>query len=1012
MKALITFLLLSISLAAFPQRNMTLLGNFDYQDDLSDLWGYAANGREYAIVGIESGVSIVDITDPTNPDEIHFIPGVNTIWRDVFTFGQYAYVTNEGGGGLLIIDLSGLPATINSVNRAPNGLTTAHDVFIDENGIAYVVGGNGNNRGALMLDLNVDPWNPPVVGNYTARYVHDTYVRNDTMWSAEINDGIFSVVDVRNKSNPVVITTQSTTGDFTHNTWLSDDGQYLFTTDEVSNANIDAYDISDLSNIRLVGTFQSNAGSNVIPHNVFIKGNFGIISYYRDGVVIFDATQPNNMIEVGNYDTSPLAGNGFNGDWGVYPYLPSGNVIASDIESGLFILGVEYVQAAYLTGLVTDSNTTAALSAVNVTIQQTNTNRTTSATGRYNSGVADSGLYTIIFSKTGYISKVVNNVLLRNGLTTILNVQLIPQFTIPTLSGTVVDSITNIGIPNANVRFESLSGQVYTATTNAQGDFSIANFPAGYYDANAGKWGYVTTGQSATIITNNITFKVQPGWYDDFIFSFGWTQTATATVGTWTRGVPNGTDYNGSPANADIDAQNDYGKFAVVTGNAANAAAGDDDIDGGYTRLVSPIFDISTYTDPYLTYQRWYFNDGGSGTPNDYMRVRITNGTDTVLLEDLTTTANNWTTKQYRITDYVTPSATMKLIVEAADLTPGHLVEGGLDAFRAWDSIVPPSAPVANFSADVQTICPGEIITFSDLSTDDPATWEWTFAGGIPASSTAQNPQITYLTAGTYEVTLVTRNGVGADTITFTNYITVREAPTATATASSPTCVGGNDGTSSITASGNFAPFNVLWSTGDTIFSISNLNAGSYTATVTDDNGCITDVLVDVTEPSPLAINIDATPLSASAANDGSATVSLANGLAPYTYEWSTGETTDSIGGLALGQYQITVTDANGCTGTATFIIDISNGISNALAQSVKLYPNPFSNNFTIDVPALSNRSTEIRIYHITGQLVESHSQMAPFKLNAGTALPAGIYFVEIVQGMEKAVLRVIKTNH
>lgn len=1014
LKALFGLLLLVLtSSSAFAQRNMTFLGNLDYTPDLSDIWGYVdGNGREYAIVGLENAVSIVDVTDPTNPVELHNIPGATTIWRDIKTWGTHAYVTNEGSNGLLIIDLSGLPNTINSVNRAPNGLTTAHNVFIDENGIAYILGGNGNNKGALMLDLNVDPWNPTVVGNYTTRYVHDAYVRNDTLWTAEINDGIFSVINVTNKSNPVVMATQATSGQDAHNLWLSDDGKYLFTTDELSNANIDAYDVSDLGNIRRLGTFQSSPGQNVIPHNVFVKGDFGIISYYRDGVVIFDATQPGNMIEVGNYDTSPFAGDGFNGAWGVYPYLPSGNVLVTDIEEGLFVLGVNYVKACYLTGLVTDSSTGAAISAATVTIQQTNTIRSTSSTGRYNSGVADSGLYTITVTKTGYITKVVNNVLLRNGLTTTVNAKLVRETIMPTLTGTVVDSITNTGIPNALVRFENADGRVFTATANAQGNYSISNFPTGYYTAFAGKWGKVTSGKTALITSNTYDFRLKDGWYDDFLFSFNWLVNGTATSGAWTRAIPNGTSLNGIPSNPSLDVSTDFGKFAYVTGNDPDPGAGTDDVDGGYTRLTSPIFDVTAFADGYVSYYRWFVNDGGSSTPNDYMTVKITNGTDTVQLENITATSNGWIGKLYRIQDYLTPTTTMKLLVETADLNPGHIVEGGLDFFRAYDSIVPPSGPTANFTSTTQTVCPGEIVTFSDLSIDDPATWQWSFPGAIPSSSTLQNPQVAYLNPGTYNVTLIASNGIGADTFSITNYITVREAPTVTTTVTSPTCFGGGNGSASITATGNFGPFSIDWNTGSSALSLAGLSEGSYTATVTDANGCTTEALVDIENPAPLNIQVSTTPLTASAASDGMATVSVTNGAAPYTYAWSNGTTAPTNTGLALGQYTVTVTDANNCSNTASFIIDIANSVTNLLLSQIKHYPNPFSNEFTIQVPLVSNPITTIRIYHITGQLLENHIATAPVTQTIGSTLAAGVYMVEIQQGSEKATLRIIKTNN
>ncbi len=993
---------------------MTFLGNLDYTPDLSDIWGYVDdNGKEYAIVGLENAVSIVDVSNPANPIELENIPGASTIWRDMKVWGKYAYVTNEGGNGLLIINLTNLPNSVTFVNRAPNGLTTAHNIFIDENGIAYILGGNGPNRGALMLDLNVDPWNPPVIGNYSTRYVHDAFVRNDTLWTAEINDGIFSVIDVSNKSNPVVMATQATSSNDAHNLWLSDNGKYLFTTDELPDANIDAYDVSDLGNISRLGVFQSSPGENVIPHNVFLKGDFGIISYYRDGVVIFDATQPGNMIEVGNYDTSPsFSGNGFNGAWGVYPYLPSGNILVTDIENGLFILSANFVKACYLTGLITDSITNAAISAATVTIQQTNTIRNTSATGRYNSGVADSGLYTITISKAGYISKVVNNVLLRNGITTTVNAKLIPQTTLPTFTGSVVDSVTNIGIPNALVRFENANGQVFTATANAQGDYSINNFTTGLYTAYAGKWGYETSGKTVLITGNTQNFRLKEGWYDDFIFSFGWTANSTATSGFWTRDIPNGTSLNGLPSNPGLDVSTDFGGFAVVTGNDPDPNAGTDDVDGGFVRLISPIFDLSSYNDAYVSYYHWFVNDGGSSAPNDYYTVSISNGSDTLELENLSNTTNGWELMRFRVQDYLTPTANMRLFVETADLNPGHIVEGGFDFFRAYDSIVPPSAPTANFASNSQTVCPGEIVSFNDLSTDDPASWQWLFIGGTPSSSNNQNPQVTYLNPGTYAVTLIANNGVGADTVSINNYLTVREAPSATTSITIPTCFGGNDGTATVTATGNFSPFITEWSTGETNITTTGLSAGSYTVTVTDANGCSVENLVDVNNPAALNIVVTTTPLSNVSAADGTASVTVTNGTAPFAYNWSSGNIGELETDLALGQYNITVTDAQGCSNTATFIIDVSSNVSNLLKDNVALYPNPFTEEFILDVPAISNPNTTISIYTIAGQLLETHNLTAPAKLSFGSNLAAGIYFAEITQGNEKIVVRVVKTNN
>jgi len=88
------------------QTQLNLLGQLPYADGLNDIWGYAANGNEYAIVGLVTGVSIVDVTNPANPAETQFIPHVSTTWRDIKTWGNRAYVINEAQDGLTLTRLT------------------------------------------------------------------------------------------------------------------------------------------------------------------------------------------------------------------------------------------------------------------------------------------------------------------------------------------------------------------------------------------------------------------------------------------------------------------------------------------------------------------------------------------------------------------------------------------------------------------------------------------------------------------------------------------------------------------------------------------------------------------------------------------------------------------------------------------------------------------------------------------------------------------------------------------
>ncbi|MCS6916782.1 MAG: choice-of-anchor B family protein, partial [Chitinophagales bacterium] len=423
MKHLLRTLLLLVLSAffrlAFAQQNMTLLSKFTYTQNLASVWGYAANGKEYALVGVFSGLSIVDVTNPTAPVQVQFVPTWNSSWHEIKTWNHYAYVTNESGGGLLIVDLSGLPNSAPYVNWTGGSLNlqTGHSLFIDEFGICYINGPNIANGGTVFLDLNPDPMNPTYLGAYTENYVHDCYVRNNIMYTAEIYKGWFRVVDVSNKSNPVVLAQKSTPGNFTHNTDLSDNGMYLYTTDEKTNSYVTSFDISNLSNITELDRFQANPGTNSIGHNVHVKGNYLVIAYYRDGVIIADAHNPNNLIKVGSYDTSPLSGSGFNGCWEAYPYLPSGNILASDIEQGLYVLGVTYTPAAYLSGTVTDFSTSAALNSVSVSISgAAGSETTTNLSGTYNTGHGTAGTYSVVFSKTGYHTKTISNVSLTNGV--------------------------------------------------------------------------------------------------------------------------------------------------------------------------------------------------------------------------------------------------------------------------------------------------------------------------------------------------------------------------------------------------------------------------------------------------------------------------------------------------------------------------------------------------------------------------------------------------------------------
>jgi choice-of-anchor B domain-containing protein len=271
-----------ISSNLYSQLNITYKSKLPFPGkQLSNLWGYTDSlGREFALVGHSTGMTIVDVTDPTTPASLFTVPGPNSTWREVRTKDKYAFVTTEGGQGLKIVNLSYLPDSIQTKNYTGDGtiagmIDNIHALHVDGNYLYLYGASDIGEGGALMLDVT-NPWNPVFKGDFQDWYVHDGIVRNDTAYFAHISDGFFTVVNTANKANPVLMASQNTPGNFSHNTWLSDDSKTLFTTDEKDNAYVAAYDVTDLGNIKELDRIQHNPGTNSVPHNTYILNDYAV----------------------------------------------------------------------------------------------------------------------------------------------------------------------------------------------------------------------------------------------------------------------------------------------------------------------------------------------------------------------------------------------------------------------------------------------------------------------------------------------------------------------------------------------------------------------------------------------------------------------------------------------------------------------------------------------------------------------------------------------------------------
>lgn len=351
----------------------------------NDIWGHydLNDGREYALVGLTNGVSVVDVTDPLAPRVVNFIASENTIWRDLKTYQyfdttrqrwmSYAYVTADAASvGTMILDLNQLPDQVVQISEETTD-TSAHNIYISN--VDYSTGVPLTNRQALMHVAGSDkeggafntysltnPLNPQPLyknaANSRSWYSHDvsSLLIDDERISQcpsatsvcdvmlDYNENAILLWDNTNNRNPRTLST--TTYQFVsyvHSGWWTEDKQYISVHDELDeqgfniNTRVRFFAIDNLSQPTLAGEYIGP--TRAIDHNGYTRGNRYYISNYERGLVVLDITDPTNPVEAGFFDTFPLSNSAsFNGAWGTYPFLPSGNILINDINSGLYVL--------------------------------------------------------------------------------------------------------------------------------------------------------------------------------------------------------------------------------------------------------------------------------------------------------------------------------------------------------------------------------------------------------------------------------------------------------------------------------------------------------------------------------------------------------------------------------------------------------------------------------------------------------------------------------------------------
>jgi choice-of-anchor B domain-containing protein len=443
----------------------------------TDVYGVAINGREYAVIGSTMGTHIIDVTIPTQCLEVAFVPGTfqgsGVTHRDFFSMDNYLYgVCDQGSSTLQIIDLTNLPNSVSLVYNSDSLISTSHNMFIDTiNKKLYSTNGT-------VLDIS-NPIYPAFLFNMGFS-CHDLYVENDTGYFNCTSNGL-KVYEMTTNTPQYLGGLTSYPDQGTNHSGWKEDNTYVFA-DENHGLSLKVIDVSDLSNLSVTALFNSGVDANSIAHNLIIRDDFVYVSYYHDGLQIFDISDPYNPIKAGYYDTYlPNNHNGYAGNWGVDPQLPSGIILVSDVQSGLFVLDFNYNEESICDGdsLLFDtsyvdadgfyiSNTVDSLGYTDIVVTELSILHITSSTQSFSictgdSLVVGSNVYTSFGNYTDTLSSF-------NGCDSIIYTNLLVNNNFYSFD-TLVSSVSIIwsGIPL------SVSGDYSSALINSVGCDSIVN---------------------------------------------------------------------------------------------------------------------------------------------------------------------------------------------------------------------------------------------------------------------------------------------------------------------------------------------------------------------------------------------------------------------------------------------------------------------------------------------------------------------------------------------------------
>ncbi len=668
----------------FDSSNMQLLSwvplnNFaGGQSTGNDCWGYVSpSGREYAIMGLEAGFGFVEVTDPFNPVVVETISGPSSPWHDIKVMGEFAYGVSEGGAGIQVIDLSNIDNGVVTLvrNRQQNGHSTTHNIASNtDSGFVYLTGANIANGGLVAVDVTTNPELPNIVGSWGSFYVHDAQVVSFTSGpnaGKEIayclsgtgngsGNTALRIVDVTNKSNMFTISTISWSGArYAHQGWLTEDRQFFYVNDELDEGDTVGvtttriFNVSNLASPSFVGT--ATTGRPSIDHNLYTHDGYMYQSNYRSGLRVFDIANPASPVQVAWFDTFPGSdAAAFNGAWSNYPFLPSGTIIVSDIERGLFMLRL--------------------------------------AVNRLDIDLVGSAPITLMPGDASSIEAIITEV----GLS---------------LNPSTVEMIVSDANGSSSVAGASIGGGTYRFDFADLECFDTVSYHIEARDINGSLFRYPAAGATAPL-TSLVASSQSQAFADSFNTNQGWSvdNSPGLTDGSWTRGQPVGGGERGDPA-ADFDGNG----WAYLTDNASGNSDVDGGSTSLISPVFDATGGTQVYANYAVWYSNSF---GASPNADIFtVEVSNNNGASWQLVQTIGPTSQDaWAYFSQRLDGLVAPTANMRLRFTASDLGDGSVIEAAVDAVSIeLVECVPPANCPGDIADDFGSLGADGMVSFGDF---------------------------------------------------------------------------------------------------------------------------------------------------------------------------------------------------------------------------------------------------------------------------------------------------------